>query len=63
MVRMIQGRRDGRHDRQHFVGRHPTRILLVHQRVEVGPVHVVHRDPQLALEFTAILHPHDMRVP
>ena len=39
------------------------RVLFAQQRRGVGAVDVVHRDPQLAVELAAVVHPDDVRMP
>ena len=43
--------------------RHAARVALSNQSTRVGAVHVVHRDPEPAVELTAIENADDVWVP
>ena len=59
IVQCIGHRRD---DLDDFPGRHTGGITLAQQPPGVGTVDVVHRDPQLPVELTAVVDTDDMRV-
>ena len=50
-------------DFEHLVHRHARRITLLDQPVGVGAIDIIHRNPQLAVEFTAIMNADDIRMP
>ena len=60
---MVQGVGDGGDDADHRIGWHPVRILFAEQPADIGAVHMVHRDPQLTVVFTAVVHRDDVRMP
>ena len=45
-----------------FIERHTDGIAIMHQLRGVCSVDVVHRDPELIVELTAIVHTHDVEV-
>ena len=63
IVGVIECARDGLKNRVHLVDRHPVLVTLFHQPGRVGALDVVHRDPELTVEFTTIVDADDVRVP
>jgi hypothetical protein len=51
------------HDPHHLVGWHAVRVLLDQHSLRVGALDVVHGDPQLAIDITAVVHLDDVRMP
>ena len=63
LVGIVQGDGDRGDDRGDHVQGHACGISLGHQAAGVGAVDEVHRDPQLAVVFAAVVHADDMGVP
>lgn len=63
LVRVVQRAGDRRHDLDGLVDRHPGRLTLGQEMRRVHPIDVVHRDPQLAVELTSVMHTDDVGVP
>nr|CRL52805.1 hypothetical protein CPGR_00080 [Mycolicibacterium fortuitum subsp. fortuitum DSM 46621 = ATCC 6841 = JCM 6387] len=63
LVRVVQCVADSGDDLDDVLGGHALGVLIVQQLGGVVPVDVVHRDPQPALEFAAVVHADDVRVP
>ncbi|OBI37182.1 hypothetical protein A5709_15230 [Mycobacterium sp. E1386] len=62
-MRVIKCFSDSGDNGEHLIGRHTDGIPVSHELCGVCAFDVVHRDPQLAIEFATIMHPDDMRVP
>src|SRR3954452_14478621 len=62
-MRIVQRLRDGGHDVGDLGLGHPVWIALPQQARRVGAVHIIHRDPQLAIEVATIVHADDMWMP
>lgn len=63
LVRVVEGFGDGGDDFDRLGQGHSGGVPLAHVSSGVGAVDVVHRDPQLPLELTAIVQADDVRVP
>jgi hypothetical protein len=62
LVGVVQSAGDSGDDRDSEFGMHACRVPLLNQLGCVGPVDVVHRNPQLATVFPTVMYPDDMRV-
>jgi hypothetical protein len=62
MMRIIQRRADRGNDRHRFIDRHPAGKLLAQQPGHIAAGHILHRNPKLAIVFTAVVDPHDVRM-
>src|SRR3954467_8185557 len=62
-MRIVQRLRDGGHEVGDLGLGHPVWIALPQQARRVGAVHIIHRDPQLAIEVATIVHADDMWMP
>jgi hypothetical protein len=51
------------YDPNHFLDGHTRRVAIRKQARRVETIDEVHRDPQLAVGLTAVMHAHDMRMP
>ena len=63
LVRIVERLTDGRDDVENFVLGHAVRVAVAKQFARVRAVHVVHRDPDLAVHVAAVVYPDDVRVP
>ena len=63
LMRVVEGLADGRDDVEDVLLRHTVRVALAQQFGGVRPVHVVHRDPDLATHVTAVVDTDDVRMP
>ena len=63
IVGIVKRAGDGLDDGAHLVDRHAVLIALLYQPGGIGAVDVVHGDPQLTVEFAAVVHTDDVRVP
>ena len=61
-MRVIERVGDGRNDLDDIGFRHSGGVLLAQQFGRVGPLDVVHRDPQLPLVFAAVVDADDVLV-
>jgi hypothetical protein len=62
-MRVVQRVGDGGHDVGDLGLGHAIPITLAQQPARVGALDVVHRDPDLALEFAAVVHTDDVGMP
>ena len=60
---VIQTTRHRGHDPYHVLDGDPRGVAIGEQARGVETVDVVHRDPQLAADFAAVVHPHDVWMP
>ena len=62
-MRVVQRVGDGGHDVSHVGRGHAIGIALAQQPARVGALYVVHRNPDLALEFATVVHTDDVGMP
>jgi nitroreductase len=58
----IQRAGDGGGDLHYFISWHASRVPLPQQATAIGPVHIVHGDPQLAVELAPVVQADDLGV-
>ena len=63
LMRVVEGFADGGDDVEYCFLRHPVRVAVAQQFGGVRPVHVVHRDPDLAAHVAAVVDTDDVRMP
>ncbi len=63
LVRIVERLGDRGDDVEDFLFGHAVRVAVAQQLGRVRPVHVVHRDPDLAVHVATVVHPDDVRVP
>lgn len=54
---------DGVQNIEHVTHRHAGRIVLRQQSAGVRALHIIHRNPQLPIEFATVVNADDMRMP
>ncbi|OBK45603.1 hypothetical protein A5657_03025 [Mycobacterium kubicae] len=62
-VRIIQGAGHPVYDASDVFNGHPCRVPVGKKSRPVDTVDEVHREPQLAVFFAAVMHAHDVRMP
>ena len=63
VVCVVERAGDGLQDGAHLMDRHPVPVALLDQSGGIGPLDVVHGNPELTVEFAAIVDADDVRVP
>ena len=63
LVGVVERLGDPGGDPHHVIGGHSVRVALGEQRAGIGALDVVHGDPQLAVDVTAVMHFDDVRMP
>ncbi len=63
VVGVIERTRDGADDVAHLVDRHAVRVALFHQPAGIGALDIIHGNPELTVEFAAVVDSDDVRMP